>query len=206
MWMHYNLFMDILTRVAALVACYLIAAISLSIVYSRWRGTDIRQNDFAGASGMVRRYGWKVGIAIAVSDVLKGFLATLPVWFLAPDWIWLAPAIVALGHCYPIWHGWVGGQGVAPATGAIYGADALLGIVTFVAGLGFMGLHRVLKLKPYVRLGSVPFAAIVTLLILLGLAYSRHGAAGVGGIGLLIMVMGLRGLQVLRAPPPGSNL
>jgi acyl-phosphate glycerol 3-phosphate acyltransferase len=196
--------MDILSRVAALVACYLIAAISLSILYSRWRGQDIRQNDFAGASGMVRRYGWKVGIAIAVGDVLKGFFATLPVLYLAPDWIWLAPVVAALGHCYPVWHGWVGGQGVAPATGAIYGADPLLGGVTFFSGLSLMGLHRVFKLKPYVRLGSVPFSAVVTLLIVLVLVYSRHGAAGVGGIGLLMMVMGLRGLQVLRAPPPGT--
>jgi glycerol-3-phosphate acyltransferase PlsY len=153
---------------------------------------------------MVRRYGWKVGVAIAVGDVLKGFVATLPVLFFAPDWIWLAPALVALGHCYPVWHGWVGGQGVAPATGAIYGADALLGIVTFFSGLGLMGVHRVLKLKPYVRLGSVPFSAVVTLLIVLVLTYSRHGSAGVGGIGLLMMVMGVRGLQVLRSPPPGQ--
>ncbi|MFN3266373.1 MAG: glycerol-3-phosphate acyltransferase [Deinococcales bacterium] len=196
--------MDILARVTALVACYLIAAVSISVLYSNWRGQDIRQNDFAGASGMVRRFGWKVGLAIAFGDVFKGFVATLPIWQFAPDWIWLAPASVALGHCYPIWHGWVGGQGVAPATGAIYSADALLGAVTFFSGLGFMLLHRVLKLKPYVRLGSVPFAAIVTLLIVLGLAYSRHGIAGVSGIGLLILVMGVRGLQVLRSPPPGS--
>jgi acyl phosphate:glycerol-3-phosphate acyltransferase len=196
--------MEILTRVVALAACYLIAAVSLSVLYSSWRGQDIRQNDFAGASGMVRRYGWKVGVAIAVGDVLKGFVATLPVLFFAPDWIWLAPALVALGHCYPVWHGWVGGQGVAPATGAIYGADALLGIVTFFSGLGLMGVHRVLKLKPYVRLGSVPFSAVVTLLIVLVLTYSRHGSAGVGGIGLLMMVMGVRGLQVLRSPPPGQ--
>jgi hypothetical protein len=66
-------------------------------------------------------------------------------------------------------------------------------------------VHRVLKLKLYVRLGSVPFSAVVTLFIVLVLAYLRHGAAGVGGIGLLIMVMGLRGLQVLRSPPPGMG-
>jgi acyl phosphate:glycerol-3-phosphate acyltransferase len=203
--MHYNLTVDILTRVAALVVCYLLAAVSLSVLYSQWRGADIRQNDFAGASGMVRRYGWKVGVAIAVGDVIKGIVATLPVLAFAPDWIWLAPALVALGHCYPVWHGWVGGQGVAPATGAIYGADPLLGGVTLFFGLGFIGLHRALKLKPLVRLGSVPFSAVMTLLIVLVLAYSRHGSAGVGGIGLLIMVMGLRGLQVLRSPPPGMG-
>lgn len=197
--------MDILTRGLALVACYLIAAVSLSVLYSSSRGEDIRKLDFAGASGMVRRYGWKVGLSIALGDVLKGFLAALPVYFFAPDWLWLVPAVVALGHCYPIWHGWVGGQGVAPATGALYGVDPLLGAITMGSGLGFMGLHRVLKLKPYVRLGSVPFSAIITLLILLVVAYSRYGIAGVSGIGLLIMVMGVRGLQVLRSPPPSEQ-
>lgn len=197
--------MDILTRGLALVACYLIAAVSLSVLYSSSRGEDIRKLDFAGASGMVRRYGWKVGLSIALGDVLKGFLAALPVYFFARDWLWLVPAVVALGHCYPIWHGWVGGQGVAPATGALYGVDPLLGAITMGSGLGFMGLHRVLKLKPYVRLGSVPFSAIITLLILLVVAYSRYGIAGVSGIGLLIMVMGVRGLQVLRSPPPSEQ-
>ncbi len=187
------------------MACYLIAAISISVLYSRSRGEDIRSNDFAGASGMVRRYGWKIGLSIAVADVLKGLLATLPIIFLAPDWLWIAPAVVALGHCYPIWHGWVGGQGVAPATGALYGVDPIIGALTMGSGLGFMGLHRVLKLKPLVKLGSVPFSVIITLLIMLVVAYSRHRITGVSGIGLLIMVMGVRGLQVLRSPTPGDK-
>lgn len=196
--------MDILTRVAALLACYLIASASLSVLYSRARGEDIRTNDFAGASGMVRRYGWAVGLSIAVGDVLKGVLAVLPVYFLASDWLWFAPAVVVLGHCYPIWHGWVGGQGVAPATGAMYGIDPLLGAVTMLSGLGFMGLHKVLKLKPYVKLGAVPFSAIITLLLMLAVAGSRYGLTGLGGIGLVIVVMGVRGLQVLRSPPPSK--
>ena len=196
--------MDILTRVAALLSCYLIAAISLSVLYSRARGEDIRTNDFAGASGMVRRYGLVVGLSIAVGDVLKGVLAVLPVHFFAPDWLWFAPAVVVLGHCYPIWHGWVGGQGVAPATGAFYGVDLLIGAVTMLSGLGFMGLHRVLKLKPYVKLGAVPFSAIITLLLLLAVAFSRYGLTGLGGVGLVILVMGVRGLQVLRSPAPNK--
>ena len=197
--------MDILTRVAALLICYLIASVSLSVLYSRARGEDIRTNDFAGASGMVRRYGWVVGISIAVADVIKGLLAVLPAYFLARDWLWLAPAVAVLGHCYPILHGWVGGQGVAPATGAMYGIDPLLGGVTMLSGLGFMGLHKVLKLKPYVKLGAVPFSAVITLLLLLLVAYSRFGLTGLGGIGLVIVVMGVRGLQVLRSPPPSAN-
>jgi acyl phosphate:glycerol-3-phosphate acyltransferase len=197
--------MDFLIRGAALVACYLIAAISISVLYSKSRGEDIRSNDFAGASGMVRRYGWKVGVIIAIADVLKGLLATLPVYFLAQEWLWLAPAVAALGHCYPIWHGWVGGQGIAPATGSLYGVDPSIGAIAMFGGLGLMGLHRILKLKPYVKLSSVPFSGVVTLLILLGVAYSRYGIAGVSGIGLLIMVMGIRGLQVLRSPKPGDK-
>ncbi len=154
---------------------------------------------------MVRQYGWKVGVSIAVADILKGVLASLPILFFAPEWLWLAPAVAALGHCYPIWHGWVGGQGIAPATGAIYGVDIFTGAVVMTCGLGLMVLHRALKLKPYVKLGSVPFAGVLTLLILLVVAYSRFGTAGVGGTGLLILVMGVRGLQVLRSPPPGSS-
>jgi acyl phosphate:glycerol-3-phosphate acyltransferase len=195
--------MDMLTRVAALLGCYLIAAVSLSVLFSKSRGEDIRLHDFAGASGMVRRYGWKIGLGIAVADILKGFLAVLPVYFFATDWLWFAPALVVLGHCFPVWHGWVGGQGVAPVAGAFVGVDPLFGLVAFCFGLGFMGLHRVLKLKPYVKLGGVPFSAMVTLLILLVLAFVKYQLLGAVGVGLVVLVMGLRGLQVLRSPPPG---
>ena len=191
--------------VLALLLAYLIASVSVAVLYSRSRGADVRTVDFAGASGMGRRYGWGVGVAIAIADILKGVLAAGSVLLLEPNAIWFAPAIVALGHCYPIWHGFNGGQGLSPATGALVVADPLTGLVTMVSGLGVMGLHRLLKLERMVKLGAQPTGGIVGLVIVFFVARGRVGEIAGWGVLLLGMVLLIRGLQVLLSPKPGSS-
>ncbi len=189
----------------ALLLAYLIASVSLSVVYSRSQGADVRTVDFAGASGMGRRYGWRVGVAIAFADIIKGALAAGVVLILEPRAIWFAPAIVALGHCYPIWHGFNGGQGLSPATGALGVADPLTGLVTFVSGLGTMALHRLFKLERFIKLTAQPFGGLVGLAITYITARARAGEIAGWGVVLLGAVLLIRGLQVLLSPKPGSS-
>jgi acyl phosphate:glycerol-3-phosphate acyltransferase len=194
---------EIAARVASLVLCYLIASISVSVLYSSWRGQDVRAKDFPGASGMVRQYGWRIGLLIALADILKGLIAAIPVWWLARDWIWLAPAVAAFGHCYPIWHGWNGGQGVATATGAIYCIDGWLGLLTMAIGLSAMLAYHKLGLKSVFKLSAVPGGTVVTCLALLFVANAWHGLWGLLGVLLLMLVLVVRGLHVLRSPSLG---
>jgi len=189
----------------ALLLAYLIASISISVLYSRSKGADVRTVDFAGASGMGRRYGWRVGVAIALADILKGALAAGVVFALEPRAIWFAPAIVALGHCYPVWHGFNGGQGLSPATGALWVADPLTGLVTMVSGLGTMALHRLFKLERIVKLGAQPTGGIVGLVIVYFVVRARAGEIAGWGLVLLGVVLLIRGLHVLLSPKPGSS-
>jgi acyl phosphate:glycerol-3-phosphate acyltransferase len=189
----------------ALLLAYLIASVSLSVLYSRSKSADVRAVDFAGASGMGRRYGWRVGVAIAIADILKGALAAGVVLILEPNAIWFAPAVVALGHCYPVWHGFNGGQGLSPATGALWVADPLTGLVTMLSGLGVMALHRLFKLERIVKLAAQPTGGIVGLLIVYITARARAGEIAGWGVALLGAVLLIRGLQVLLSPKPGSS-
>ena len=189
----------------ALLLAYLIASISISVLYSRSKGADVRTVDFAGASGMGRRYGWRVGVAIALADILKGALAAGVVFALEPRAIWFAPAIVALGHCNPVWHGFNGGQGLSPATGALWVADPLTGLVTMVSGLGTMALHRLFKLERIVKLGAQPTGGIVGLVIVFFVARARAGEIAGWGLVLLGVALLIRGLHVLLSPKPGSS-
>ena len=191
--------------IASLVLAYLIASVSISVLYSRSRGTDVRTVDFAGASGMGRRYGWRVGVAIAIADILKGALAAGVVLTLEPSAIWFAPAIVALGHCYPVWHGFNGGQGLSPATGALWVADPITGLVTMAGGLGVMGLHRLFRLERVIGLGAQPSGGIVGLVIVFFVARARAGEIGGWGVLLLGVVLLIRGVHVLLSPKPGSS-
>ena len=154
---------------------------------------------------MGRRYGWRVGVAVAIADILKGALAAGAVFALEPSAIWFAPAIVALGHCYPVWHGWSGGQGLSPATGALWVADPITGLVTMVGGLGVMALHRLFKLERIVKLGAQPTGGIVGLVIVFFVARARAGDIGGWGVLLLGVVLLIRGVHVLLSPKPGSS-
>lgn len=186
----------------ALLIAYLTASVSISVLYSRSKGADVRTVDFAGASGMGRRYGWRVGVAIAIADILKGAISAGVVLALEPSAIWFAPAIIALGHCYPVWHGFSGGQGLSPATGALWVADPLTGLVTMVGGLGVMGLHRLFKLERLVKLGAQPTGGIVGLVIVFFVARARAGDIAGWGVLLLGVVLLIRGLHVLLSPSP----
>lgn len=194
-----------MTTAFALFMAYLSASVSAAVLYSRARGADVRTVDFAGASGMGRRFGWRVGVAIAIADILKGALAAGVVLLLEPRALWFAPAIVALGHCYPIWHGFNGGQGLSPATGALWVAEPLTGLVTMLGGLGVMALHRLFKLERIVKLGAQPTGGIVGLVIVFFVARARAGEIAGWGVVLLGAVLLIRGLQVLLSPKPGSS-
>jgi acyl phosphate:glycerol-3-phosphate acyltransferase len=188
----------------ALLAAYLIGAVSPAILYSRAKGHDVRENDFAGTSGMMRQFGVPVGIGIMVADILKGALAVFIAGKISGDTIWFAPAAATLGHCYPIWHGFKGGQGVAPASGALVVSSSLIGFLTIGLGTFFIVLHKILKLKPYVKLGAVPFSVIMTMPILFVTVAVREGGTALVGFVLIVLVMLARGVQVLRTPKPGT--
>ncbi len=149
--------------VKALLA-YLLGSVIGSLVIGRLRGVDIRTmgSGNPGATNALRTQGMKVGIAVLVIDMLKGWLATgvLAGWPLSlgqpPDpalAAWSAPVCgiaVIVGHLYPVWFGFRGGKGVATFVGAVAGLNAVLLLVfvlTWLAAvilLGFVGFASVL--------------------------------------------------------------
>ena len=192
-----------ISSIAALLVAYLIGAVSPAILYSRAKGQDVREKDFAGTSGMMRQFGVVVGTGIMLADILKGALATYVASQISSEILWFAPAATVLGHCYPVWHGFKGGQGVAPACGALTVCSSLIGLLTIVLGTLFIVLHRILKLKPFIKLGAVPFSVIVTMPILLVTVAVREGSTALIGFVLIVIVMVARGAQVLLTPKPG---
>jgi glycerol-3-phosphate acyltransferase PlsY len=126
---------------------YLLASFSSAVLVSRLAyGTDIRTTGSgnAGATNILRAYGWKPAVPVLVVDVAKGFLPTL----LAPRLQFadmpglegvlplIAGAAAVLGHCYPIFAGFRGGKGVATAAGmflALYPTVVPVCIAVFLA-------------------------------------------------------------------------
>jgi len=158
-----------------ILVAYLIGSLPTALIYSlKFHRQDIREigDGNMGARNTKRAYGFEAGAAVALIDIAKGALvvwgtglADLPL-----GWQIAAAAAVILGHDFPIFAGFKGGQGLAATTGVLFGFfpwQTLLGFLVYLvlflllrnadiaAGAG-MGLIVLLQM-----LGSQPVALIV---------------------------------------------
>jgi len=146
---------------------YLLGSVMGSLTVARLTGgADIRTlgSGNAGATNALRTQGAKVGLAVLLIDLAKGWIATaliaympMPAALVAADAAslaaWRAPLCgiaVMLGHVYPLWYGFRGGKGVATLLGAVLGIKARLllpVILTWLAAViafGYVGLASIL--------------------------------------------------------------
>ena len=101
---------------------YLIGCISPSYLIGRKKGYDVRTSGScnAGASNMVRNFGWAAGLATFGLDMLKGAAATLlGKWAGGDLGAAIAAVAVVLGHSFPVYYGFRGGKGVSSSIDAI---------------------------------------------------------------------------------------
>lgn len=143
-----------------LVTAYLLGSVSGSLLLGRWRGVDIREHGSgnAGGTNAFRTLGWKFALGVAVIDVGKGALATWLAQRYAPMGEalsvsahgYLAAALAAIGHVWPIWHRFRGGKGAATLVGGLlvlwpWAIPPLLLVwILVLTGTGYVGLATVL--------------------------------------------------------------
>jgi glycerol-3-phosphate acyltransferase PlsY len=111
-------------RFLAVIAAYLIGSLPTAVLVSRvWTGRDIRTmgDGNMGARNTARALGWKLGAVVGFVDVAKGALSVALAARIGapPAWQYAAGAAAVLGHDFPIWAGFRGGQGMATALGAM---------------------------------------------------------------------------------------
>lgn len=109
-----------------ILAAYLLGSLSGSLSLGRLRGVDIRTQGSgnAGGTNAFRTQGAKFALGVVIIDIGKGALAAwLGLRFAdASNAAWLAYATAfaaALGHVWPLWHGFRGGKGAATVVGGI---------------------------------------------------------------------------------------
>ncbi len=131
------------TILGSLIIGYFMGCINLSYIISKIKGFDIRNvgSGNAGASNVVIVIGRKIGLFIAVLDILKAFLAFNLAEIIFPEAMsgtlsWagiLAGAGAVIGHVFPFYMGFKGGKGLACFGGTVLGIDYRLFVVLFVA-------------------------------------------------------------------------
>lgn len=137
-------------------AAYLLGSIPTAVWVSRlFFGEDVRSRGSgnAGATNMMRNYGWKAGLLVLLIDILKGALAVfLPSLLVQnePEYAGICWALAAaIGHIWPVWAGFRGGKAVATLLGAMLALSPLL------AGLAVAEFALLLLISRYVSLASL---------------------------------------------------
>ena len=152
-----------LARLPVALAGYALGSIPTGYLVVRWRtGRDIRTlgSGAMGGRNVDRELGPAWGWATGIGDAAKAMAAVGLARRIAPAaWHVAMPAVVA-GHVWPVWLGFRGGRGIAPALGGLLVADPAVGaaaVATFLAGIQATGETR---LAIAVAIAAAPVSAI----------------------------------------------
>jgi acyl phosphate:glycerol-3-phosphate acyltransferase len=130
--------MNIPLIIVSVIAGYLLGSISTAVWAGKlFHGIDVREHGSgnAGATNVIRVFGWWTGIPVVLIDVGKGFLASfLPVILHLGDkgsntlisLQIICGAAAILGHLFPLYTGFRGGKGVATTVGILLALQPLL--------------------------------------------------------------------------------
>ena len=134
--------------IVVLLAAYLLGSIPTAVIVARkLGGADIRGlgDGNMGAHNTKAQFGWSAGILVALVDFGKGALA---VWIaqasgLDLGWQLLALAFAVLGHDFPVFAHFRGGQGLATTLGGLLViANVEMAIGLLIYGIIYLVTHN----------------------------------------------------------------
>ena len=150
----------------AIILAYGIGSVPISwLIYRLRTGGDLRDvgDGNVGSGNAIREgAGWFWGHVALLGDVGKGLLAvSIARWLELPVGWWLASGYVVIAaHMFPLWLGFCGGRGAAPAMGAVGAFMPWQFGITFGIGTGVFLLLRLAALGIAVVVAPLPFLAI----------------------------------------------
>ena len=176
-----------MTQVLAIVGGYLLGSLPFGYWLPRLvRGEDIRTRGSGnvGASNVFRVYGRRLGAAVALLDVTKGFAAALLGLWAGDALVGVLAASAAMaGHARPVFLRFAkGGKMVATAGGATFALAPLAAAICLAVWIVVFALTR------YASLASIA-TSISLAILLVALAYPWPIAAfGVAGALAVILL------------------
>jgi glycerol-3-phosphate acyltransferase PlsY len=154
------------TYVAAVLCGYLLGAVSPATVFAHRAGLDLRGSGSGnpGATNAGRVLGRRVGVLVAVLDVLKGVVPAAAFGVLSHEAGLIAGLAAVLGHVTSPYLRGRGGKGVATAAGAVLGSHPLWAPFVLLAWLVVVGVTR------WVAAASVGAALVIVLVAVIARA------------------------------------
>ena len=162
----------------AVAAAYVVGSIDFAVVVGRMHGINIHEEGSGnpGASNVLRTLGRLPAAMVLIGDILTGTggaaMGMIASGTADPmsHWALLSGLAAVVGHCYPIFHKFRGGKGVATAGGVV------LFVVPIVALINTVLWVVIVKVTKTASIGSLILAVLT-----IPLAIWR----GVEGLGLV---------------------
>lgn len=171
-----------------ILMAYLIGCSNMAIYIAKFKKVDLRKNGSGnpGASNAAILMGWRAGIAVAVHDIGKAWLAVFLAGLLFPQ----LPAAretagvaCVLGHIFPFYMRFKGGKGFASYLGMTLALNwkfafivmAIVVVVTVIADYIVVGTFTTILVVP-IYFGIANYSLMVALVLLVGTAavFYRH--------------------------------
>jgi glycerol-3-phosphate acyltransferase PlsY len=175
----------------AIVAAYLVGSIDFAVIVGRMHGVDIHQEGSGnpGMSNVLRTLGRVPAAMVFIGDTLKGTIGAAMGMVAAGQpydpmihWAFLTGLAAVVGHCYPIFHGFKGGKGVATGGVLLFTVPIaavieiaiwfLVFLVTRTASIGSMII--VVITIPMLIWQGVTGLALVWVVLIIALVVWRH--------------------------------
>lgn len=144
------------------IISYLLGNISFAYILGKiFTKKDVRDygSGNAGATNAIRAFGKKIGAMVFIGDVLKGVVAVLIGRSLGETGMYLAGAMVIIGHNWPVFLNFKGGKGVATTIGVMIIASPFVTLICFVLGIVVIIATRTVSLGSILGMAMAPVAA-----------------------------------------------
>lgn len=174
-----------LTIALALVSAYVVGSIDFAVIVARMHDVDIHDvgSGNPGASNVLRSIGRFPAAMVLVGDTMKGVIGAAMGWAASGTidpqihWAFLAGLMAVVGHCYPVFHRFKGGKGVATGLGVLFFTVPIAGVIVVTTWFVLLKLTKTASISSLVVVGvSIPLAI-------------WQGAAGMGLVWLLATVV-----------------
>lgn len=188
--------MQIEKGLLAVLLAYLLGSIPTALLYSRWaHGQDIRclGDGNMGARNSKRQFGWRAGVLVALADIVKGALAVQVAGLLGLPEVWhfLCGFFAVLGHDFPIFARFKGGQGFAATTGVFLSLFPFWTLVGFTLYTVLFLTTRRSDLAASIGMGTLAAAEMLSGASLAVMAFI---------IGVLLLIPAKKWLDRKRGP------
>jgi glycerol-3-phosphate acyltransferase PlsY len=175
----------------AIAAAYVVGSIDFAVIVARMHGIDIHEvgSGNPGASNVLRSVGRFPAAMVLVGDTMKGVVGAAMGMIASGtanpqnEWAFLAGLAAVVGHCYPVFHRFKGGKGVATGLGVLMFTVPVVALIDLAAWVLLLKVTKTASISSLiVVLASIPLAiwqgvsgmSLVWLLVTIALVVWRH--------------------------------